>query len=140
MVYMSLGVSIYSLCPLMLPCAHICLHIVSSECLQKHPSSSPVPLVSATAHISTVPGLSRVPLIGYIGGAVLARLLNHPNRDAFAITALVRSPEKAKTLRDTFGVKAIVGTHDEHDKIEKLAEDSHVIFHLVRFDNVFCML
>ncbi|KAI1792972.1 NAD(P)-binding protein [Ganoderma leucocontextum] len=72
---------------------------------------------------------------GYIGGAVLARLLNHPSRDTFEITALVRSPEKAKTLNHKFGVNAVVGTHAEYDKIEKLAEDSHVIFHLADADD-----
>ncbi|PIL36717.1 hypothetical protein GSI_00406 [Ganoderma sinense ZZ0214-1] len=72
---------------------------------------------------------------GYIGGAVLASLLNHPSSNTFEITALVRSPEKAKTLNDKFGVKAIVGTHSEHDKIEKLVEDNHVIFHLADADD-----
>ena len=69
--------------------------------------------------------------IGYIGGAVLSSLLNHPRSDTFDITALIRSPEKANTLNDKFGVKAVVGSHAELDKIEELAEGSHVVFHLV---------
>nr|VWO98122.1 Protein RecA (Recombinase A) [Ganoderma boninense] len=72
---------------------------------------------------------------GYIGGAVLASLLNHPSSDTFEITALVRSSEKAKILNDKFGVKVVVGTHSEHDKIEKIVEDSHVVFHLADADD-----
>ncbi|EJF64808.1 NAD(P)-binding protein [Dichomitus squalens LYAD-421 SS1] len=67
---------------------------------------------------------------GYIGGAVLARLLSHPSANTFEITTIVRSAEKAKILKEKFGVNAIVGTHAEHDKIESLAENSHVVFHL----------
>jgi uncharacterized protein YbjT (DUF2867 family) len=32
--------------------------------------------------------------LGYIGGSVLQRLLEHPKRDSFEITALVRSATK----------------------------------------------
>ena len=35
---------------------------------------------------------------GYLGGSVLSRLLAHPSRDTFEITAIVRSAEKAKKL------------------------------------------
>ncbi|KAI1796987.1 NAD(P)-binding protein [Ganoderma leucocontextum] len=72
---------------------------------------------------------------GYIGGAVLARLLNHPNRDTFQITTLVRNPEKAKILTTKFGVNAVIGSHQEYDKIEKLVEDNHVIFHTADADD-----
>ncbi|TFK91161.1 NAD-P-binding protein [Polyporus arcularius HHB13444] len=73
---------------------------------------------------------------GYIGGAVLARLLNHPNASTFAITALVRNAEKAKVLESKFGVKAVVGNHEEFDKVESLAENAHVVFNLAEADNV----
>ncbi|PIL35407.1 hypothetical protein GSI_02133 [Ganoderma sinense ZZ0214-1] len=72
---------------------------------------------------------------GYIGGAVLARLLNHPNRDNFQITALVRNPEKARILNTRFGVNAVLGSHHERDKIERLVEDNHVIFHVADADD-----
>ncbi|TFK91170.1 NAD-P-binding protein [Polyporus arcularius HHB13444] len=73
---------------------------------------------------------------GYIGGAVLARLLNHPSVSTFAITALVRNPEKAKILESQFGVKAVVGNHHESDKVESLAEGAHVVLNLAEADNV----
>ncbi|KAI0787434.1 NAD(P)-binding protein [Fomes fomentarius] len=72
---------------------------------------------------------------GYIGGAVLARLLKHPNASKFDITALVRNADKAKILQSQFGVKAVVGTHQELDKIQALAEQSHVVFHLADADD-----
>ncbi|KAI0787448.1 NAD(P)-binding protein [Fomes fomentarius] len=65
---------------------------------------------------------------GYIGGAVLNKLLaEHPNT---SITALVRNAEKAKILQSKFGVKAVVGTHQELDKVERLAEDAHIVLNL----------
>ncbi|TBU33513.1 NAD(P)-binding protein [Dichomitus squalens] len=72
---------------------------------------------------------------GYIGGAVLARLLSHPSANTFDITVIVRSPEKAKILKEKFDVNAIVGTHAELDKIESLVENSHVVFHLADADD-----
>ena len=69
---------------------------------------------------------------GYIGGAILDRLLNHPNADTFEITALVRNPEKARILESQFGVKTIIASHAEHDKIQTVVEANHVIFHIVR--------
>ena len=70
---------------------------------------------------------------GYIGGSVLARLLQHPNAKSFEITALVRSEAKAKKL-ESFGVKAVIGSYkDDHALTEKLAENAHVVFQIVRF-------
>ena len=68
---------------------------------------------------------------------MLARLLDHPSSDTFEITALVRSPNKAKILIDKFDINAIVGSHADYNEIQKIAEDSHVIFHTVRACCVF---
>ncbi|RPD75004.1 NAD-P-binding protein [Lentinus tigrinus ALCF2SS1-7] len=73
---------------------------------------------------------------GYIGGSVLIRLLEHPSAETFDITVLVRSAEKAKILETQFGVKAVVGTHQDLDKIESLVENAHVVFHLPDPDDV----
>ncbi|RPD82721.1 NAD-P-binding protein [Lentinus tigrinus ALCF2SS1-7] len=73
---------------------------------------------------------------GYIGGAVLARLLSHPSASTFDITVLVRNAEKAKILESKFPVKAVVGSHQELDKVESLAENAHVVFELAESDNV----
>ena len=72
--------------------------------------------------------------IGYIGGAVLYRLLQHPSAKTFDITALVRSPEKAKKL-EKLGVKAVVGSFKKDlDVTEKLSEQSHIVFNCVSAD------
>ena len=69
---------------------------------------------------------------GYVGGAVLSRLIEHSKAVSFELTTLVRSAEKAKILQDKFGVKAVVGTFQDLDKISDLAKNAHVVFHLVR--------
>jgi uncharacterized protein YbjT (DUF2867 family) len=68
---------------------------------------------------------------GYIGGSVLARLLAHPKRDKFLITALVRSEEKARKL-ESFGVTPVVGSFKDFVLVTKLAEQAHVLFSCVR--------
>ena len=66
---------------------------------------------------------------GYIGGTVLATLLQHPNVSQFNITALVRGDEsRAKKLR-LLGVTPLIGSNDSHDIIEKAASESHVVIH-----------
>ncbi|CCM01662.1 uncharacterized protein FIBRA_03724 [Fibroporia radiculosa] len=73
---------------------------------------------------------------GYIGGSVLTRLLRHRSADAFDITVFTRSAEKAKLLQDKFSVKAVVGTHDDLDKLEACAERAHVTFSCADSDNL----
>ncbi|OSC98275.1 NAD-P-binding protein [Trametes coccinea BRFM310] len=73
---------------------------------------------------------------GYIGGAVLQKLLQHPNASTFDITVLVRNAEKAKILESKFGVKVVVGTHQELDKLESLAENADVVFHCADADDL----
>ncbi|KZT66769.1 NAD(P)-binding protein [Daedalea quercina L-15889] len=72
---------------------------------------------------------------GYIGGSVLARLLNHPSASTFEITVQTRSPEKAK-LFEKFGVKAVVGTNDDVVQLEGLAEQAHVVFSCADADHL----
>ncbi|KZT03270.1 NAD(P)-binding protein [Laetiporus sulphureus 93-53] len=64
---------------------------------------------------------------GYISGTVLAHLLRHPDVGTFDITALVRSPEKARKL-EAFGVRSVVGSLDDFDKLEALSEQADVVF------------
>ncbi|KAI9061107.1 NAD-P-binding protein [Trametes sanguinea] len=73
---------------------------------------------------------------GYIGGSVLERLLKHPSANTFDITVIVRNAEKAKILESKFGVKAVVGTHQDLDKLETLAENAHVVFHCADADDL----
>lgn len=65
---------------------------------------------------------------GYIGGSILQRLLDHPKSDTFQITALVRNEEKAKKLH-SIGVKAVVASLDDSDKLRELASAANVVIH-----------
>ena len=66
---------------------------------------------------------------GYIGGAVLASLLEHPNASQFKITALVRGDESRVKKLASLGVTPLIGSNDSHDIIEKAASESHVVIH-----------
>lgn len=68
---------------------------------------------------------------GYIGGNVLIRLLNHPNASSFKFTALVRSKEKADRL-EAIGIKTVIGSNDDLDKIEDLSSNADIVFSMVR--------
>ncbi|KIP10517.1 hypothetical protein PHLGIDRAFT_232441 [Phlebiopsis gigantea 11061_1 CR5-6] len=71
---------------------------------------------------------------GYLGGSVLARLLEHPAASSYEITALVRSQEKAKKL-EPFGVKTAIGTIQDLDLLEKLASEAHIVFSIINADD-----
>ncbi|EIW52407.1 NAD-P-binding protein [Trametes versicolor FP-101664 SS1] len=73
---------------------------------------------------------------GYIGGSILQRLLAHPNKQNFEITALVRSADKAKRLESEFGVKTVIGSLQDLDKLEALAENAHVVIQAADCDDV----
>ncbi|KAI0635602.1 NAD-P-binding protein [Trametes polyzona] len=73
---------------------------------------------------------------GYIGGSILQRLLSHPNKKNFEITALVRNADKAKRLESEFGVKTVVGSLQDLDKLATLAENAHVVIHTADCDDV----
>ncbi|RDX55339.1 NAD-P-binding protein [Lentinus brumalis] len=72
---------------------------------------------------------------GYVGGTVLARLLNHPERKNFDITALVRDEAKAKILSTKFGLNTVIGTHQDLDKVASLAEAAHIVFNISNADD-----
>jgi|SRR5712671_7678712 len=67
---------------------------------------------------------------GYIGGSVLERLLGHPKRETFVITALVRSVDKAKAL-NTLGVNTVVASLSDLDKLTEHASASNVVINTV---------
>lgn len=65
-------------------------------------------------------------MIGYIGGTVLAKLLEHAKFSSFNITAIVRDEKKAAKLQ-ALGVTPAIGSHSDKDFVEKLAEESDVV-------------
>ena len=77
-----------------------------------------------------VEDVERIPT-GYIGGAVLQRILEHPQASTFDITALVRDASKAQTLQSNFGVKSVIGSLQDHKKLTELAEAAHVVVQTV---------
>ena len=101
-------------------------------------NKTPIFLLGATGEIPPVLSLPSSHLLstflagpGYIGGAVLARLFQHANANSFEITTIVRSADKADILKSKFGANAVVGTFQDLDKIETLAENAHVVLHPV---------
>ncbi|KAJ7080176.1 hypothetical protein B0H15DRAFT_913557 [Mycena belliarum] len=73
---------------------------------------------------------------GYVGGGVLARLIEHPNAQAFHITILVRDPKKAEILKK-FGVHAVVvGSLKDTALVEKLASEANVVFGIADSDDL----
>ncbi|GBE86901.1 NAD-P-binding protein [Sparassis crispa] len=84
---------------------------------------------------------SRTPIFitgvtGYVGGAVLTRLLAHPSAKTLDITVFLRSAEKAKLLESSFGVRTVVGTIAELDKLEAQAAAAHVVFSITDSDDI----
>ena len=68
-----------------------------------------------------------------MGGALLSRILTTDFfSQKFDITVLVRSTEKARRLEIEYNVKACVGSLDNTDTIEQLAQQSHVVWSMVR--------
>ncbi|EPQ52538.1 NAD P-binding protein [Gloeophyllum trabeum ATCC 11539] len=72
---------------------------------------------------------------GYLGGSVLQRLLAHPERTSFSITALVRNVEKAKLLEE-FCVKTTIGSYSDLDKLEAAASTADVFFAIANCDDL----
>ncbi|KZV69666.1 NAD(P)-binding protein [Peniophora sp. CONT] len=70
---------------------------------------------------------------GYIGGSILQHLLDAPGD--WEITALVRNEEKAKKL-NTFGVKTILGSLDDSNKIQQAAAAVDIIIHAAHAGHV----
>ncbi|TRM69568.1 hypothetical protein BD626DRAFT_553998 [Schizophyllum amplum] len=72
---------------------------------------------------------------GYIGGAVLASLLERPDAQTFKIKALVRDAEKAKKLKE-FGVETVVGSLDDVDLVEQEASEVDIVMAMADADHV----
>ena len=68
---------------------------------------------------------------GYVGGSVLQRLLIHPKRDTFEITALVRNVDKAKVL-NTLGVNTVIASLFDYEKVAELSANSNVVINTVK--------
>jgi putative NADH-flavin reductase len=56
--------------------------------------------------------------------------LDHPKRDTFKITALVRNADKAKVL-NTLGVNTVVASLFDFDKVAELSANANVVINIV---------
>jgi hypothetical protein len=75
-----------------------------------------------------------LPFLGYIGGTVLARLLEI-KRHSLHITIVVRSADKAakfNAIPEYNNLVAVVGSLDEEEKIENLSAGAQYVFNCVR--------
>lgn len=70
-------------------------------------------------------------ILGYIGGAVLTRILQHPDRPRLDITALVRSPEKAEKL-EKLDITPVLGSLQDTGRLEDLASKADIVVACVR--------
>ncbi|KIY63090.1 NAD(P)-binding protein [Cylindrobasidium torrendii FP15055 ss-10] len=62
---------------------------------------------------------------GYIGGSVLAELLQHPAARSFEITVLVRAVEKAELLKE-LGLRTIIGSNSDHALLKEAASEADI--------------
>ncbi|KAJ7210280.1 hypothetical protein C8J57DRAFT_1608103 [Mycena rebaudengoi] len=75
------------------------------------------------------------PGVGYVGGAILRRLVEHPKAATFEITLLVRDPLKEQKL-SSLGLKVVVGSHADTTLLEALSIEADVVFAAVNGDDL----
>ena len=69
---------------------------------------------------------------GYVGATFLSRLLTTPSLlDKIDLTLYLRDARKAKRFTDEFGLKTIVGTLADLDKLEAASEQAHIVVSIV---------
>lgn len=105
----------------------------TQQCLQRPRFFSLALLVRELAFREFIPNclIQFILHTGYIGGAVLVRLLEHPDVATFEFTALVRSAEKALKLKE-IGVNAVVGSLQDLSLLEALASEADIVISMVR--------
>ena len=109
----------YQQVPLMAPKTHIFFAGATGMLLYLYPDLC-----------NSLSDLGNPDISGYVGGTVLQRLLAHPKRDTFEITALVRNVDKAKLL-NTLGVNTIIASLSDFDKVAEACANSDVVINLV---------
>jgi len=82
-----------------------------------------------------MPSILFIGATGYIGGTVLAHLLQHPKISDYEITIHLRSAEKAKGF-EKLGFKTIVGSLDDVADLEKFASESDITFQTADADHL----
>ncbi|KAI6006832.1 hypothetical protein EDD15DRAFT_2207248 [Pisolithus albus] len=74
---------------------------------------------------------------GYVGGTVLARLVEHPTFPDSEFTLLIRPSKKDKvSALHSLGFKTVLGSYDDLDILEDQASKADIIFSIADADNV----
>ncbi|KAF9266639.1 NAD(P)-binding protein [Marasmius fiardii PR-910] len=73
-------------------------------------------------------------ITGYIGGAVVDRILARPDASSFDIRAIVRSADKCEKLK-AFGITPIVGSHNDEGVMVKAASEVDVVIAMADADD-----
>jgi len=82
-----------------------------------------------------MPSILFIGATGYIGGTVLADLIQHPKRSEYEITIHLRSAEKAKGF-EKLGFKTAIGSLDDVADLEKFASESDIVFQTADADHL----
>ncbi|KAF9790675.1 hypothetical protein BJ322DRAFT_1037830 [Thelephora terrestris] len=82
-----------------------------------------------------MPSILFIGATGYIGGTVLAHLIQHPKKADYEITIYLRSAEKAKGF-EKLGFKTVLGSLDDVEVSEKLAARFDIIFQTADSDHL----
>ncbi|KAF9266638.1 NAD(P)-binding protein [Marasmius fiardii PR-910] len=72
---------------------------------------------------------------GYIGGAVVNRLLARSDASSFDIRAIVRSADKGEKLK-AFGITPIIGSHNDEGVMVKAASEVDVVIAMADCDDL----
>jgi hypothetical protein len=98
--------------------------------LAKAPNNrSQTPTMTSTTALNKPLRILFLGATGYIGGSILDRLITHPSRSSFEIVSFSRNADKAKKLEAEFGIKTVLGSLDDVQKIEAQAAKTDIVFH-----------
>lgn len=112
------------------------------------PSPNTTTIITTTEHhyhhrrpSTTMPSNTPVKVLftgatGYVGGAILDRLLVHAQRDSFEITSFSRDATKAQALEAQFGVKSVLGSLSDVQKLEDLAAGADIVLNTAASDDL----
>jgi len=82
-----------------------------------------------------MPSILFIGATGYIGGTVLAHLIQNPKRSEYEITIHLRSAEKAKGF-EKLGFKTVLGSLDDVRDLERLASEFDIVFQTADADHL----
>ncbi|KAI6109260.1 hypothetical protein EDD16DRAFT_1615421 [Pisolithus croceorrhizus] len=74
---------------------------------------------------------------GYVGGTVLARLIDHPTFANSEFTLLIRPSKKDKVATlHSLGLRTVLGSYDDLDILEEQASKADIVFSIADADNL----